>query len=147
MRAAALLMVLLCSACVVEQPPPPHVAVSTVSPLQSAAPPGPARQGCREFNTPVVIGGQEQSAYGTACLQPDGSWKIEQSLAGQPPQTYVVPPQVYQPYYPPNYMADPWFYGPPLFVGGVFVGGGWGFAHHHGGWHGAWRGGFHGRRY
>lgn len=28
----------------------------------------------REYQTVVIIGGQERSAYGTACLQPDGSW-------------------------------------------------------------------------
>jgi surface antigen len=31
---------------------------------------------CREYQTTVVVGGQEQSAYGTACRQPDGSWKV-----------------------------------------------------------------------
>ena len=31
---------------------------------------------CREFNQKVTVGGQTQSAYGTACQQPDGSWKI-----------------------------------------------------------------------
>ncbi|MBT5263435.1 MAG: glycine zipper 2TM domain-containing protein [Rhodospirillaceae bacterium] len=30
---------------------------------------------CREYNTTVIIGGQEQAAYGTACRMPDGSWK------------------------------------------------------------------------
>jgi len=24
----------------------------------------------------VIVGGQEEQAYGTACRQPDGSWKI-----------------------------------------------------------------------
>jgi hypothetical protein len=134
MRATVLLMALLCSACVVEPPPPPPVVASVPPP-----PPAPVPQGCREFNTPVTIGGVEQQAYGTACLQPDGSWKIDQNVAGQPPQTYVVPPQVYQPYYPPAYRADPWLYGPPLFVGGVFVGGGWGHRHHHHGWRGGYR--------
>ncbi len=33
---------------------------------------------CREFQTTVVIGGQSQQAYGTACRQPDGSWKVVQ---------------------------------------------------------------------
>lgn len=28
----------------------------------------------REYQSVVIIGGQEQEAYGTACLQPDGSW-------------------------------------------------------------------------
>ena len=31
---------------------------------------------CREYTTTVIVGGQQQSAYGTACRQPDGSWKI-----------------------------------------------------------------------
>ncbi len=31
---------------------------------------------CREFQTTVVIDGQEQNAYGTACRQPDGVWKV-----------------------------------------------------------------------
>ena len=29
----------------------------------------------REYTTTVRIGGRDQEAYGTACLQPDGSWK------------------------------------------------------------------------
>jgi len=33
---------------------------------------------CREFQTTVTIGGQPQPAYGTACQQPDGSWKVVQ---------------------------------------------------------------------
>lgn len=33
---------------------------------------------CREFQTTVNVGGKVQSAYGTACRQPDGSWKIIQ---------------------------------------------------------------------
>ncbi len=31
---------------------------------------------CREFQTQIVVGGQVQNAYGTACQQPDGSWRI-----------------------------------------------------------------------
>ncbi len=31
---------------------------------------------CREYHQTVWIGGQQQQAYGTACRQPDGSWKI-----------------------------------------------------------------------
>jgi hypothetical protein len=29
----------------------------------------------REYQTTVVVGGKNVPAYGTACLQPDGSWK------------------------------------------------------------------------
>ena len=31
---------------------------------------------CREFQQRVTIGGKTEEAYGTACLQPDGSWEI-----------------------------------------------------------------------
>lgn len=31
---------------------------------------------CREYQQTVIIGGEERQAYGTACRQPDGSWKI-----------------------------------------------------------------------
>lgn len=31
---------------------------------------------CREYQQTVVVGGREESAYGTACQQPDGSWEI-----------------------------------------------------------------------
>jgi len=31
---------------------------------------------CREYQTTVTVGGQKQSAYGTACQQPDGAWKV-----------------------------------------------------------------------
>jgi surface antigen len=34
-------------------------------------------QYCREYRQEVVIGGEKQQAYGTACRQPDGSWKIQ----------------------------------------------------------------------
>lgn len=31
---------------------------------------------CREYQQVIVIGGREERAYGTACRQPDGSWRI-----------------------------------------------------------------------
>jgi surface antigen len=31
---------------------------------------------CREYQQTVVVGGKQQSAYGTACRQPDGSWEV-----------------------------------------------------------------------
>ncbi len=33
---------------------------------------------CREYQTTVNVGGKTESAYGTACRQPDGSWRIVQ---------------------------------------------------------------------
>lgn len=43
--------------------------------------PQPAQQNdngqyCREFQQTVTIGGQTENAYGKACRQPDGDWKI-----------------------------------------------------------------------
>ncbi|MGH7186610.1 MAG: RT0821/Lpp0805 family surface protein [Pseudomonadota bacterium] len=31
---------------------------------------------CREYQTSVVIDGRTQTAYGTACRQPDGTWRV-----------------------------------------------------------------------
>ena len=31
---------------------------------------------CREYQQWVTIGGEQRSSYGTACRQPDGSWRI-----------------------------------------------------------------------
>ena len=33
-------------------------------------------QYCREFTQTIVVGGEEHEGYGTACRQPDGTWKI-----------------------------------------------------------------------
>lgn len=33
---------------------------------------------CREFQQTITVGGQQQQAFGRACQQPDGSWKIVQ---------------------------------------------------------------------
>jgi surface antigen len=33
-------------------------------------------QYCREYTSDVVIGGRRETSYGTACRQPDGSWKL-----------------------------------------------------------------------
>ncbi len=37
---------------------------------------GRAGQHCREYQSQVTVGGLPQPAYGVACLQPDGSWRI-----------------------------------------------------------------------
>ena len=34
-------------------------------------------QYCREYRQEIIVGGEKQQAYGTACRQPDGSWKIQ----------------------------------------------------------------------
>lgn len=32
---------------------------------------------CREYTIDALIGGKKEKIYGTACRQPDGSWKIQ----------------------------------------------------------------------
>jgi len=34
-------------------------------------------QYCREYKQTISVGGQPQTAYGTACRQADGTWKIQ----------------------------------------------------------------------
>lgn len=31
---------------------------------------------CREYQQTIYVGGQQETGYGTACRQPDGTWKI-----------------------------------------------------------------------
>ena len=33
-------------------------------------------QYCREYNQTITVGGKTEKAYGQACRQPDGSWKV-----------------------------------------------------------------------
>lgn len=33
-------------------------------------------QYCREYQTEIIVGGQIQQGYGTACRRPDGQWEI-----------------------------------------------------------------------
>lgn len=75
---------------------------------------------CREYTKTVYVGGRAVESYGTACLQPDGAWRIKGSgeRISAPPErvTYAPPPRtvVYkQPvYYRP---ASTWsfFWGTP----------------------------------
>jgi hypothetical protein len=72
------------------RPPPPAVYVAPApvyvpGPIYSeplrVSPAGPSYRSsngltCREYQTTVTVGGQVQNAYGTACLQPDGQWKV-----------------------------------------------------------------------
>lgn len=59
-------------------PPPP--VVYAPPPVTYAPPAGPAisREHCREYQAPAVVGGEPGNTYGTACLQPDGTWRIVQ---------------------------------------------------------------------
>ncbi|PZQ48850.1 MAG: hypothetical protein DI551_00520, partial [Micavibrio aeruginosavorus] len=82
---------------------------------------------CREYTRTVTVGNRVQDAYGTACLQPDGSWMIVgEGLNNNVPyqgenvtyivndnNRYVVPPRVvYYERAPSYYRTQP----APLFV-------------------------------
>lgn len=62
-------------------PPPPVVyapapADWTAQPMAAPGPEAPTGQTCREYQSTVTVGGQVQPSFGTACLQPDGTWRI-----------------------------------------------------------------------
>jgi hypothetical protein len=100
-------------------------------------------QVCREFNQTVTIGGQQQQAWGTACRQADGSWKLQRAATAEapPPQpryipappapvtVYAPPPPVvytYSPvYFPPGY-----YYARPYYTSSIFIGVGGPRRHH-----------------
>jgi hypothetical protein len=60
-------------------PPPPAYYYQ---PPQAYAPPSAVGeeaaqdQTCREYQSTTTIDGRPQPSYGTACLQPDGTWHI-----------------------------------------------------------------------
>jgi hypothetical protein len=58
---------------VVYAPPPTYYS----APPAYYAPPAQATgQQCREYQSTTTINGQPQQIVGTACLQPDGTWRI-----------------------------------------------------------------------
>ncbi len=54
----------------------PYVPPPAAAPSAGPAPVPDESSACREIVMDVIIGGVEQKAYGTACQQADGSWKI-----------------------------------------------------------------------
>lgn len=58
---------------IVAQPAPVVIVPAAPAPTTTAAAP-PAY--CREYQTTTMVGGELKPSYGTACQQPDGSWKI-----------------------------------------------------------------------
>lgn len=61
-------------------PPPPVVYAPTYGQL-SAVPASPVYQApngqyCREYQSGVTVAGRAQPSYGTACLMPDGAWRV-----------------------------------------------------------------------
>jgi hypothetical protein len=67
------------SSTVIVTPQQPVVATAP-APVQAAQPSSTftndAGQTCREYQSTITVGNQQQQAYGTACLQPDGTWRV-----------------------------------------------------------------------
>ena len=55
-------------------------------PSDPASPVYQAQDGryCREYQATIIVNGQPRPSYGTACLEPDGSWHIVSSSAPPP---------------------------------------------------------------
>ncbi|MFZ4540353.1 MAG: hypothetical protein ACOYNL_00905 [Rickettsiales bacterium] len=76
---------------------------------------------CREYQQQVVVGGRMRDSYGTACMQPDGDWKVLPSDVQEQVQDdtaieYIEPPRyISQPVYmvppPVFYEPEPYYYG------------------------------------
>ena len=59
-------------------PPPYYYYMPPVYYSAPSASSSQTQQACHEYQTTAVIDGKKQPVYGTACLQPDGSWRIGQ---------------------------------------------------------------------
>lgn len=65
---------------------------------------------CREYTQTLKIADHIQKAYGTACLQPDGSWQLMPKTAQAPNITYIM-------------RNDSLYYMPPQPLFGIVLGG------------------------
>ena len=104
-----------------------------------AAPPAPPKTTqtepqCREFQRTITIGGKTEKAYGTACRQPDGTWKEvdKGSATSPPPRQAQAEPDNSFPYqgYPRRYLGPgyaPFQFGVGVGNYGGGVGYGFGF--------------------
>ena len=54
-------------------PPPTYVAPPAPPPIYVDQ---EAQTYCRPYSQQIIIDGQTQESYGTACLEPDGTWRI-----------------------------------------------------------------------
>lgn len=95
------------------------------APVYSAPAPvaynNPTQRYCREYNGQALVAGRYQQTYGTACMQPDGSWQVQTPNGIGTTLDYIPPPVAYsQPvtyYNPPAYYAPPApvYYGAPSY--------------------------------
>ncbi|MEK2606470.1 hypothetical protein [Burkholderia arboris] len=83
------------------------LGLSTSVVAQMADDPSGNGTNCRAVVAQADIDGTAQQIVGRACLQSDGTWQIVQSADG----SVVWYPVAAYPY------DDPWYWGPPLFIG------------------------------
>ena len=112
--------------------PPPTTQSATVAPPAAADDMASKGEQCREFQRTVTIGGKTETAYGTACRQPNGSWKQEDELSPAPRRQAAAPPDRSFPYkgYPQRHFSPgyaPFYLGLGVGNGGGSVGYGVGF--------------------
>lgn len=125
LRAPIILAVAFCAGCVASPPPtplPPPPDAALPAPAQTAsAPAAPAGQTCREFQQTITLDGAPQEAWGTTCLQPDGTWKVmtsQQPGGAAPAPQPVTVPSYYPAYaYNPYPYPYPYYYYPPYYYG------------------------------
>lgn len=90
---------------------------------------------CREFTQTVMIGDRRQEAWGTACRQSDGSWKLQRADVAEAPQVRYVPAPTPVPVYAPApqviYYPQPYYYPRPYYGSSVYIRLGGGHRHHH----------------
>lgn len=57
-------------------PAPAYAAPANAAPASPVWSQPAEGQTCREYQSTTMIDGRPQASYGTACLQPDGTWRI-----------------------------------------------------------------------
>ncbi len=97
----------------------------TAQTAAAAGPLGLDADGCREYTQTIRIGDEEHQAFGRACLQPDGSWRLHPPPQAPATQTIPPPSAWVVPVYPYPY---PYYYAPPVFFGSAFF---FSDRHHH----------------
>ncbi|NDF11806.1 MAG: hypothetical protein EB060_03190 [Proteobacteria bacterium] len=99
---------------------------------------------CREYTQNVKVGSGVHQGYGTACMQPDGSWKLYPNDGEQAEQPSVVNIINSEPAPAPTvtYIVRDHYYAPPRPVNYIVFGN----YHHspvHSYWHDGWYGHHH----
>ncbi|RYG57800.1 MAG: hypothetical protein EON60_14120, partial [Alphaproteobacteria bacterium] len=71
---------------------------------------------CREYQRKVTVGGRLVDSYGTACMQPDGSWKLDSGDVVNNISEPVYDAPVQMLYSEPVFEQRPLYYGEPVYT-------------------------------